>query len=100
MALLPQFQGADDPVLQMMQNRWAAILNPVISNPLNVVTILESVSLVSGANTINHLLQRKMQGWFILDLNAAVTIYRSQPMNDKTLVLTSSGTAVCNIGVF
>lgn len=86
--------------LDLMQTRWASILNPFLSNPLNDVQILENVALANGATKINHLLSRKQQGWFIVDQNATASIYRSQPFNDKTLTLTSSAAVTVNIGVF
>ena len=41
-----------------------------------------------------------MQGWSIVDVNAAVTPYRSAPLNDLTLTLTVSEPCVVNIEVF
>jgi hypothetical protein len=86
--------------LDLMQTRWASILNPFIKNPLNDVQIIENVQLKNGATTINHLLGRMQQGWFIVDINGAATIYRSQPLNTKTLTLTSNAAVMVNIGVF
>lgn len=79
---------------------WAQALNPVIANPMNNVTILKNISLINGATTINHGLGRMMQGWFPVDINAAATIYRSQPLNGFTLTLTSNAAATVSIGVF
>jgi hypothetical protein len=79
---------------------WAATLNPIIAAPQSSGSILKNIELVMGANTINHLLGRNMQGWSIVDINAAVTIYRSQPMNQSTLTLTASGPCTVNIEVF
>jgi hypothetical protein len=79
---------------------WASTLNPIIANPLNGTTILKSIELTNGVTVVNHLLGRLMQGWFIVDINAAATIYRSQPMNNLTLTLTSSAAVTVNIGVF
>lgn len=100
---LPQFQGADDPVVQMLQNRWASILNPIITNPVNNSSILKDVSLVAGSNTINHLLSQKLQGWSIIRINAAATVYDTQDSNqnpNQTLVLVSSAPCVCSLEVF
>lgn len=99
---LPQFQN-DDQAFQLMQNRWGSILTPVINNPLNNATILKAVSLVSGSNTINHLLSRKLQGWTIVRINAAATIYDVQDANqtpNQTLVLVADNPAVVDIAVF
>jgi hypothetical protein len=90
-------QGLD---LQKTQNTWASQLNPVIANQLVNGLLIKNVGLINGVTVVNHLLARQMQGWFIVDINAAVTTYRSQPMNDKTLTLTSSGVATCNLWVF
>jgi hypothetical protein len=86
--------------LSLMQTRWAAILNPFLASPTNQIQILENVKLANGSTTINHLLGHQMQGWYIVDVNGAATIYRSQPFNDKTLTLTSSAAVTVNIGVF
>lgn len=99
MATLPQFQSNNQP-FQLMQNKWGSILNPIIANPLNNTLLLKDITLVSGTNVINHLLGRPMQGWYITDVNAAATIYRSQPFNNLTLTLTSSGPATINLAVF
>lgn len=86
--------------LPQMQTKWAATLNPVVANPLNSVTILTDVVLVTGVNVINHTLGAIQQGWFLVDLQAPVTVYRSSPFNGSTLTLTSSGAATVSIGVF
>lgn len=102
MPTLPQFQN-DDTTLQMLQNRWAAILNPIINNPANTSSVLKDVKLVTGPNTINHLLSRKLQGWSIVRINAAATIYDAQDTNSnasQTLILVSSAPCTVSIEVF
>jgi hypothetical protein len=79
---------------------WAATLNPIIASPQSSSQILKNISLVAGTNIIQHKLGRQMQGWYFTDINAAITYYRSAPMNSTTLTLTCSGPAVVNIGVF
>lgn len=83
-----------------MQTRWASIINPFLANPILSVQTLQAVSLINGVTTINHKLGQVQQGWFIIDINGAATVYRSQPFNDKTLVLTSNAAVTVNIGVF
>ena len=80
--------------------KWAAALNPVLANPLTNATILTGIKLSTGVNVINTTIGRQTQGWFIADINAAVTIYRSAPFTPLTLTLTSSGPAVVDIVVF
>lgn len=86
--------------LMLLQTSWSKEINPLLNNTLMNGQMLKDISLVTGANTINHLLSRKMQGWMLVDINAAVTVYRSQPMNDKTLTLTASGNAIVSLWVF
>ena len=89
-----------DPAFQLMQTKWASILNPLLAQPLSNSNVLSNVPLSSGNNVINHLLARKMQGWIISDINAAATIYRNAPFNDQTLTLHSSASCVVNLVVF
>lgn len=86
--------------LELMQTKWAAEINPVLSNQLNNVNILVGIDLITGVNVINHLLGRQMQGWFLTDLTAAITYFRSAPFSNTILTLTCSGPATVNIGVF
>lgn len=95
MAQLPLKSPSDS-----ITTRWKALLDPLLANPINGVQILENIQLAMGSNSVNHLLGKKMQGWFIVDINAAATIYRSAPFNDLILTLTSSAAVTVNIGVF
>lgn len=95
MAELPQKISLD-----AMQNRWSSILTPVLNNPLVNGSFLKSIVLINGVTTLNHLLGRQMQGWFITDQNAAASIYRSAPLNGLTLTLTSNAAVTVNLYVF
>lgn len=81
-------------------NKWSSVLNPIIGNPLTNPRIIKSISLINGATVINHGLQQMQQGWYIVDLNAAATIYKSQPFNSNTLTLTSNLACVIDLVVF
>ena len=87
----------------MAQNRWASILNPVISSPIVNGLLLTNVSLINGTTVINHKLGRKLQGWILVGINGAATIYDNQASNqmtDLTLSLTSDADVICSIWVF
>ena len=89
--------------LELMQTKWASVLNPLIANPSLNSIILNNIPLSSGANTINHRLGRKLTGWRIVRLRASATIYDTQDSNPSpnlTLLLTSSATVVADIEVF
>lgn len=85
------------------QDQWSAILNPIIKNPMNQMSILKSISLVTGTNVINHKLGRPLQGWIPTRVRAAATFYDQQDTNetpDLTLILVSSGNVVIDLSVF
>lgn len=86
-----------------MQTKWASIINPILAAPIVNGLLLNNVSLVSGDNTINHRLGRKLQGWIVVGKNANANIYDKQSTNtmpELTLVLNSSGTLTVNLWVF
>jgi len=85
---------------ELMETKWKSIIDPFLSNPTNNISILNDVVLINGVTVIDHKLGRNMQGWFLVDINAAATIYRSAPLNDKTLTLTSNAVATVSLGVF
>lgn len=84
---------------ELMNPKLAAALNPVLAIPQNSGRIIP-YNLVTGANIINHGLGRMMIGWTITDINAAVTVYRSAPMNATNITLTASGPATIMLEVF
>lgn len=99
---LPIFQ-TNIRELSMMETQWASQLNPLIIAPLSNGQILSGIKITSGINTISHRLSRNLQGWFIVGINAAATIYDQQAFNtmpDKTLILNSSAPCTINLFVF
>lgn len=96
---LPQIQSPDQ-TLMLIQTKWASQLNPLLSNKLTQGNLLQNVALINGSTTINHLLSRMMQGWILVDKDASVIIYRSQPLNAQTLTLTSNGAVNVSLWVF
>lgn len=104
---LPKFQPLGQAVspkdFSLLQTTWAALIDPILGRRQNQSNILSGVSLVSGANTINHLLGRKLQGWKIVMQNASATIYDTQDANQSpelTLALNSSAPVTVSIEVF
>lgn len=99
---LPSFQSADQ-TFQLLQQKWASIINPFLSNPSNGSSILSAIPLVSGKNVINHKLGRKLQGYRIILKSAGANIYDNQTSNqmpDLTLILVSDVTVTVSIEVF
>lgn len=86
--------------LPKMQTTWAQQLNPVIANALVQGQQLNNIQLINGVTVVNHKLGRKMQGWIVVDMDAASIIYRSQPFNALTLTLTSNAAVSISLWVF
>ncbi len=98
--MLPLIKITGLPSVDIMQTKWKSELDPVLSNPLLAGIQLPNIFLINGTTTINHLLGRKMVGWFITDQNAGTTIFRSEPLNDKTLTLTAGANVTVNLWVY
>lgn len=88
---------SDDQTLQLMQTKWASILNPLLAQPISNNNFLQNIAISTGNNVINHLLGRTQQGWILADTDGFAQIARNAPFNDKTLTLVSSGP--CNISL-
>lgn len=86
--------------MQLLQNSWSKEINPLLRNQLNNGFLLENIEIQTGVNTINHLLGRMQQGYFIVDQDAPASMYRSQPLNKQTLTLTSTGPCTIKLWVF
>lgn len=108
---LPKFK-TDDRSFALLQTQWAQSINPVLSLPMvNQNTLRNNpsqvgnsgVTLAIGSNTINHLLGRALQGWFIVRQRSAANIYDDQDNNTTpalTLVLVSDAIVSVDIVVF
>ena len=86
--------------LQSMQTQWSQQLNPVLANTILQGNQVNNIVLIANVPmVINHLLARQMQGWFIVDQDAAAYIYRvsTQPFNSKTITLVSSANVTINL---
>lgn len=99
---LPIYKS-DDNSLTLLQTAWATQLNPVLALPQSKGVILTRVSLQIGDNVIDHRLDRNLQGWQLIRVRAAATIYDKQDTNQlksRTLVLNSSAAVVVDLFVF
>jgi len=92
-------QQTNDVNLEKIQANTRAATQAARSNPINGGTILNGVSLSVGSNEIPHKMNQKLQGWFIVDINAASLIYKTAS-NDKTITLNSSVACVIDLYVF
>lgn len=83
---------------ELYQSRLKAILDPIIALPIINGLLLKNIALINGVTIVNHKLAKQMTGWIIVDQDAKANIYRSQPLSDKTLTLTSD--AACNVSLW
>lgn len=89
--------------LPQMTSTWANAIDPVINNPINSASVLKSISLKAGANSVNHLLGAPLQGWLVCRQRASASFYDTQDSNPTpqlTLNLVSSAPVVVDIVVW
>ncbi len=98
MAQLPLPGNTADVLIKLPL--WKSILDPVIATPIIQGNLISNVSLITGANVINHKLGRNQVGWMVVDQQASASIYRSQPLNNLTLTLVASAPAVISVWCF
>lgn len=92
---------SDDQTLELIQTKWAAILNPLLARPIPI--ILKNISLQNGTTVVNHLLGRRLAGWKTVRVRASANIYDNQDSNqtpEKTLILISNAAVVVDLEVF
>lgn len=94
---------SDDPGLNLFQTNLQKTLSPLITNPLNDGVLIQSVVLASGSNQVAHKLGRKLTGWWVTRISAAVSIYDTQGTNtlpNQFLTLVSSGAVTVDLFCF
>lgn len=86
---------------ELAQTKWSSQINPVLALPMLNGNMISTISLVTSTpQAINHLLQRKPQGWFLMDNTADAVVWRSAPFNDLSITLESSANTTISIWVF
>lgn len=104
--VLPKFDKIQtkDPAVNLVLDSLEKTLNPVFNNPLLSGQVIKNVALEIGANTINHRLGRKLEGWFITrQRDVASAFYDTQdtnPLPNLTLQINSSAAVVVDIYCF
>ena len=83
-----------------MLTQWKSAIDPLVANPITQGQQLTGIALTTSATTVPHGLNRTQLGWFITDINAAATIYRTGAFNASNMVLTASAACTVNIWVF
>src|SRR4051812_1645240 len=99
--VIPRVQTDDRNINQLQANINNAV-SPLLKNPVTH-GVLQTVTLASGSNTINHNLGRALQGWIIVRQRGSAQVYDSQDSNtnqDLTLILVSSAGVTVDIYCF
>jgi hypothetical protein len=80
---------------------WAQSLNPIINNPIIQGMAITNIFLIANTEkTINHGLGRMMIEWFLIDTMADANVWRTKPLNSKTLSLEASSNTTISIWTF
>ena len=89
---------SSDPVLNRIQDQLQK-LNPVLANPLLNGNLVGPVALDTSPVAVNHLLGRNYIGWFVVDIDAAETVFRVGIANPAQVInLQASG--ACNVKLY
>lgn len=87
--------------LELMQTRWATLLNPLLVNPIfNGLAINEIILDAGVPKAIQTNLGQVQVGWFITDQLSNSNIWRTEPLNDKTLTLQADNDTTISLWVF
>jgi hypothetical protein len=92
-----------DEIQNRVQDNTKKAIDQLSNQPLTNGTILSSIALTTGNNTVNHKLGKKLTGWFIVRQRSSATIYDNQDSNKaptQTLILVSSADVTVDIYVF
>jgi hypothetical protein len=85
----------------LAQTKWPSTLNPIISLPILNGNMLTDITMTANkAQTINHLLQRMPQGWFLTDNQANAIIWRASAFTNLNIVLESNADTTISIWIF
>lgn len=90
---------ATDRELANVQDQVASVLGPISRVTILNGVQIDGVLLTTAGVTLDHLLTRQPLGWFIVDADAAATVYRSA-WNDRNITLVSSAPVTTSIWIY
>jgi hypothetical protein len=101
-ATVPNIQSSDQAA-NLQQSYTSTAISNLGSSPIVDGSILPSIALKSGSNSVSHKLGRKLNGWLIVRQRAAATVYDNQDNNQtpaQTLTLQASADVTVDLYVF
>lgn len=85
----------------LAQTKWASTINPILALPILNGNLIKDINLtMSIPQSVNHLLGRMPQGWFLTDNTANAVIHRSADFTQYSITLTSNADTTISIWVF
>jgi hypothetical protein len=85
----------------LLQNRWKALLDPIVANSIIQGNQINSIMLNVGVpKTIATGLNRTQLGWIITDQLSNANVWRTQPFNSNNITLQASADTTISIWVF
>ncbi len=77
------------------------LLDTLAENPLSQGRLIEDISLSTAETLVPHKLGRAYRGWFVTNIDAAVTVHASsETLTERYVALTASGTCIVSLWVF
>jgi len=95
---IPQMQS-DSRTENQLQSNIIRGIQPLLKNPMAIVSHLQGVQLFTGSNLVNHGLFQQLQGYFVSRINGAATIYDTAA-TATTLTLHSSADVTVSLICF
>ncbi len=90
---------ATDREVQALQNQVEQVLNPVLKNILLDGVIITDIDISTAGAEVEHKLNRKPLGWFLVDNTTESTIWRTG-WDQRIITFDASATSVFSIWVF
>lgn len=86
---------------ELANPKWASQLNPILAIPMLSGVAITDIGLSANVpRTINHLLQRNPQGWFLIDNTADTAVWRTKAFNNTTITLEASADTIISFWIF
>lgn len=103
MSIKLPYQQTSDRQFNQFQQALQSALAPVLNLPTANSSLLTSIALKAGANTVNHKLNRKLLGWYPVRVRADSVLWDSQDTNPnptQTLILNCTADVTVDLIVF
>jgi hypothetical protein len=97
------YQQTEDRQFNQFQVSLAKELQSVVANPLIEGIVLKQISLTGSGNVVPTLINRTLQGWFLVRNRTNSVVWDSQDTNvnaTQTLILNTTAATIVDIFVY